>query len=223
MPFASVNVRDGASGEAQWAAAGCPIVPSLVIDGEAVPILHVSQLAAALGLPQPERPAVALLAADTADLLRAWLDQVRPLPLPLLLEPTPSRGRSLRNLTVNVFHPFSLLPGAWAGRGFPWHPEEDGRLEEPLSTAEDVVAYAESIHEAWSEFLAAVPDLDRPGLVVASPRGEVSWPDLLDQQRWHAAFHYRQLIAFLDARGAARPPALPLGLLDGLELPAEVF
>lgn len=194
-----------------------------MIDGEALPILHVSQLAAALGLPQPERPAVALLASETADLLRAWLDQLRPLPLPVLLEPTPSRGRSLRNLTVNVFHPISLLPGAWAGQGFPWRPEQDERLEDPLRTAEDVVSYAESIHESWSAFLAGAPDLERAELLVPSPRGDLSWLDLLDHQRRHAAFHYRQLVAFLDARGVARPPALPLGLLEGLELPAEVF
>ncbi len=189
----------------------------------AFPILHVSQLAAALGLPQPARRVGARLAVDTADLLRAWLDQLRPLPLTLLLEATPSRGRSLRNLTVNVFHPFALLPGAWGGEGFPWHPEEDELLEEPLRTARDVVGYAESIYEAWSGFLEDADDLERPGLRVPSPRGELSWHDLLDHQRWHAAFHYRQLAAFLAARNVARPAILPLELLEDLELPDEVF
>ncbi len=175
----------------------------------AVPILHVSQLAAALGLPRPDGPAGARLAVDTADLLRAWLDQLRPLPLTLLLEATPSRGRSLRNLTVNVFHPFALLPGAWAGEGFPWHPEKDELLEEPLRTAGDVVGYADSIYESWSSFLEDAGDLERPGLQLPSPRGVLSWHDLLDHQRWHAAFHYRQLVAFLDARNVARPASSP--------------
>jgi hypothetical protein len=155
--------------------------------------------------------------------LRAWLDQLRPLPSALLLEPTPSRGRTLRNLTVNVFHPFTLLPGAWAGDGFPWRPDEDERLEEPLRTAEDVVAWAEGTYESWSAFLAETPDLERASLVVPSPRGALAWLDLLDHQRWHAAFHYRQVLAFLDERGVARPPALPLGVLEGLDLPDGVF
>ncbi len=203
--------------------AGRPIVPSLAIDGEPRPILHVSQLARMLGLPPPVAAACARLATDAADVLRAWLDQLRPLPLDLLLAPTPSRGRTLRNLTVNVFHPFTLLPGAWAGNGFPWRPEEDERLEQPLRAAADVVAYAEAVHASWSEFLEGTGDLERPGLTVASPRGPLAWNDLLDHQRWHAAFHYRQLIAFLDARGRPRPAALPLELLAGLELPDEVF
>lgn len=198
-------------------------MPSLVVDGEALPILHVSQLAAALGLPLPISAPGGRLAADTADLLRAWLDQLRPLPWDTLTSPTPSRGRTVRNLTVNVFHPFTLLPGAWAGRGFDWDPEEDATREQALRSVAELVAYAEAIHASWSAFLGSADDLDRPGLVVSSPRGELSWHDLLDHQRWHAAFHYRQLVAFLDAERVPRPPALPLGLLEGLELPDGVF
>jgi len=217
-----VNVRDGAEGERRWRDAGTPIVPSLVVDGEPLPILHVSQLAAALGLPAPQAPPGARLAADAADLLRAWLDQLRPLPWATLVAPTPSRGRSLRNLTVNVFHPFTLLPGARAGAGFPWDPDEDGQREEALVTVDDVVAYADGIHRSWSTFLAEAGELDGD-LVVPSPRGEIAWLDLLDHQRWHAAFHYRQLVTFLDAEHVLRPPALPLSLLEGLDLPDEVF
>jgi hypothetical protein len=223
VPYESVNIRDGAHGESRWREAGRPIVPSLVVGGEALPILHVSQLAAALGLPPPEAPPGARLAADTADVLRAWLDQLRPLSWSTLVAPTPSRGRSLRNLTVNVFHPFTLLPAAWAGDGFPWDPEEDDRREAALATAGDVVSYAQSIHESWSDFLERADDLDRPGLLVPSPRGALAWLDLLDHQRWHAAFHYRQFVEFLDRERLARPQALPLALLEGLQLPADVF
>jgi hypothetical protein len=188
-----------------------------------VPILHVSQLAAALGLPAPPRGVATRLAADTADVLRAWLDQLRVLPLSVLLEPTPSRGRTLRNLTVNVFHPFSLLPAAWAGSGFDWRPEEDEQRERELTDAAAVVGYAEVVYAGWSTFLEDAGDLDRPDLLVPSPRGALAWLDLLDHQRWHAAFHYRQLLAFVDERRITREPALPLDVLDGLELPDAVY
>lgn len=203
---------------------GRPIVPSLVVDERVVPILHVSQIANVLGLPAPARGDALRLAVDTVDLLRAWIDLVRRLPLEELCAPTPARGRSLRNLTVNVVHPLDLLPDAWVTGCFPWRPEEDELRESDLLSTEQVVSYAERVYERWSAFVSEVgAQLDRRSQRVSSPRGEIGWPDLLDQQRWHVAFHYRQLVAVLDDRGLAHPPPLPLDVLEGLGLPAEVF
>jgi len=42
-------------------------------------------------------------------------------------------------------------------------------------------------------------------------------------QRWHAAFHYRQLLVFLEGRGHDMTRALSLASLADLELPREVF
>lgn len=203
---------------------GRPIVPSLVVDGRIVPILHVSQIANVLGLPAPARGDASRLAVDTVDLLRAWIELVRGLPQQELCAPTPSRGRSLRNLTVNVVHPFELLPEAWATGAFPWRPEEDELRERELRSAEQVVSYAERTYERWSGFVSELgAELDQRSLRVSSPRGEIGWPDLLDQQRSHVAFHYRQLVAVLANRGLAHASPLPLGALEGLELPVDVF
>ncbi len=51
----------------------------------------------------------------------------------------------------------------------------------------------------------------------------ITWSNLLAQQRWHAAYHYRQLTSFLAEEG--RPVSHPLRLegLAGLDLPDEVF
>ena len=51
----------------------------------------------------------------------------------------------------------------------------------------------------------------------------MTYANLLDSQRWHAAFHYRQLLAFLGERGHDLTTALSLESLGGLSLPAEVF
>ena len=77
-------------------------MPTLVVTGHAFPVLHVSQIASALGLPpapsgDPQRDG-----ADAAVILEAWLGHIHELEWETLLRPTPSRGRSLRNLTVNV-------------------------------------------------------------------------------------------------------------------------
>ena len=153
---------------------GRPLVPSLVVDARVVPILHVSQIANALGLPAPARGDALRLAVDTVDLLRAWIELVRGLPLEELCAPTPSRGRSLRNLTVNVVHPFELLPEAWATGVFPWKPEEDELRERELRSAEQVVSYAERGYERWSGFVPVLgAELDQRSQRVSSPRGEI--------------------------------------------------
>ncbi len=212
MEFESLNAAEG-EGRRRWIEAGRPTVPSLVLDGRAHPLLHVSQIAELLGLPapavgSPDDGARALAVLD------AWLDAVRTAEWQVLLEPTPSRGRSLRNLTVNVFHPFELLPGAWALGEFPWRPEQDAEREAALTTHERLVAWAAAIGAGWSSFL------DRGNLalrdpLVTSPRGRTRFSTLVSFQRWHAAYHYRQLTHVL---GVGRDE-----VLDGIDLPLDVF
>jgi hypothetical protein len=206
----------GCGARARWEAAGRPILPSLLVDGVATPVLHVSQIADALGLPWRPRLPPSALARDTVVLLETWLTGIAGLALVELLAPTPSRGRSLRNLTVNVFHPFELLPAAWVEGSFPWDPDRDGQRESALVDADALTAYARRTLERWSGFLDDVrEDLDAGDREVTSPRGRVSFAVLLDTQRWHAAYHLRQL-AF--AVKGVTPPAL-----EQLALPVDLF
>lgn len=218
-----MNIR-GPTGAARWVGAGRPIVPCLVVRGVASPILHTSQLASMLGLEAPAQLEVTQLAWDAASILDAWLKLIQPLDQQTLTAPTPSRGRSLRNLTVNVFHPFELLPTAFETGHFDWDPTLDEDREAALQDAAAVVAYASDrclawrdwLHESETDLLARDPD-------ITSPRGRVTYANLLDSQRWHAAFHYRQLLAFLDGRGHDLTDVLSLTSLAGLTLPAEIF
>ena len=211
-------------GAARWVDAGRPIVPCLLVGRVASPILHVAQLATMLGLEAPAHLAVTRLAWDGAAVLDAWLKLIRPLDQETLTAPTPSRGRSLRNLTVNVFHPFELLPTAFETGRFDWDPTLDQDREAAVQNAAAVVAYASDRHLAWQDWLRE----NESGLLardpdITSPRGRVTYANLLDSQRWHAAFHYRQLLAFLDGRGHDLTDAHSLASLDGLTLPAEIF
>jgi len=223
VEFESVNICEP-DGAARWVDAGRPIVPCLLVGRVASPILHVAQLATMLGLEAPSHLAVTRLAWDGAAVLDGWLKLIRPLDQETLTAPTPSRGRSLRNLTVNVFHPFELLPTAFETGRFDWDPTLDQDREAAVQNAAAVVAYASDRHLAWqdwlreneSDLLARDPD-------ITSPRGRVTYANLLDSQRWHAAFHYRQLLAFLDGRGHDLTGARSLASLHGLTLPAEIF
>jgi len=173
-------------------------VPSLSADGAVIPILHVSQIASALGLPAPPGLERARLAWDLASLLDAWVERLRGIDWEVLTRSTPSRGRSLRNLTVNVFHPIELLPEAWESGQFDWDPDEDPAREAELRTAEETVRYADRIAAGWSSFLLELGDeIEEHNPAVASPRGGVTYGELLASQRWHAEFHVREVEEFL--------------------------
>lgn len=208
-----------------WEDAGRPIIPSLLLNDVAIPVMHRSQLAKLLGLPVPDEAEVPALAWDCASVLEAWVEGIRDLSLPELREPTRSRGRSLRNLTVNVFHPFELLPAALEAAEFPWDPDGDAVREEALETAASIVDYAAELAAGWRWFLTGLGDRlagdDLP--VVSSPRGEIAFAGLLAQQRWHAAFHYRQLVTHRLETGRRLESPLAVHLLTGLDLPLEIY
>jgi len=143
-----VNIREP-DGARLWVDTGRPPVPSLLVDGVAAPILHVSQLASMLGLQAPSQLESTRLAWDTVAVLEAWVKLIGPLDLETLTAPTPSRGRSLRNLTVNVFHPFELLPVAFETGRFDWDPDLDESRAATLRDAAAVVAYARSCSAIW--------------------------------------------------------------------------
>jgi hypothetical protein len=221
--FESVNIREPDEAS-RWFAAGRPVIPSFLVGGVASPILHVSQLASMLGLEAPAQLEVTRLAWDAAAVLEAWLELIRPLDLETLTAPTPSRDRSLRNLTVNVFHPFELLPTAFETGRFDWDPTLDERREAALRDAAAVVAYAGDRFLDWQDWLREhEADLLGGNPDVSSPRGQVTYANLLASQRWHAAFHYRQVLAFLDGRGHDVTGALSVASLGDLDLPAEIF
>ena len=125
---------------------------------------------------------------------------------------------------MNVCHPFELVPGAFGSGEFPWDPDGDHEREQALTTAADVRRYAVERACGWHGFLEDVEselgDGRRP---VTSPRGALSFGDLLAQQRWHAAFHYRQLAAHRREAGLGRVRSLPAELESSLDLPPEVF
>jgi hypothetical protein len=202
------------------------------VDEVTTTIQSTTQIAAALGLETSERLRVEVLAAETLLVITAWTSALEGLDIETLTAPTPSRGRSLRNLTVNVFHAIELLPAAWETGWFAWEPELDEQLELFLPTAKEIVRYACQIRDRWQEFVTS--ELMRPvggrstddvsDSVVSSPRGELSFGVLLDAQRTHAAYHYRQLESFLHAQPGLRKPVEPvLTRLSQLSLPTSVY
>jgi hypothetical protein len=209
-----VNAADGGEGERRWVEAGRPTLPALILDGRPHPVLHVSQIAEALGLPPEAGGSPAEEGAAAWAVLDAWSALVAGAAWETLLQPTPARGRSLRNLTVNVFHPFELMPSAWKAGEFPWRPEEDAAREARLHDRGALLGFVRAAASGWQAFLAS-EDFAGPDPLVSSSRGPVRFSALVSFQRWHAAYHYRQLLHVLGVGDD--------GLLDSLALPREIF
>jgi hypothetical protein len=141
-----------------------------------------------------------------------------------MIAPSPSRGRSIRNLTVNVHEPVHEMTVAWEHGTFTWDTDRDEPRAGRLEDAPAVRSYAEVKTAEWIMFLTDLgDDLERRGPEVQAGAERLSFDALLDAQRFHAAFHYRQLTTFLSGRGEAGPPPLGLDRLDGLRLPETVF
>lgn len=212
-------------GTSLWEASGRPIVPSIDVDGRAMPILHISQIASLLDLPLDEVPAVPRLAFDTVNILSSWCDLIDTMDFELLMKPTRSRERSMRNLTVNTFHPFELLPEAWREGRFDWDPTTDGEREAVLLDAPAIRDYARQHLIDWQMFLLDVEQEletaeDRD---VWSPRGTVPFSTVLTSQRWHAAFHHRQLVHFLREEGHPIVDGFDVEVIHDIDLPDDVY
>lgn len=191
--------------------------------------MHPSQIASLLGLAGASGAGGdgLRLAWDLSAILEAWVDHLRLLDWETICASTPSRGRTLRNLTCNTFHPITLIPGAAEHGEFPWDPDGDDEREAALDGADAAVDYASTIATDFQGWLLGTEDLlagagagSRP---VKTLRGAVDVVTLLVAQRWHAAFHYRQLKVFLASRGTELPGSFRIEALADLELPEEVF
>jgi len=223
IPFESVNPVE-AEGAARWSALGSPRIPSLVLDGATTALYHTSQLASLLGLAAAGRGEALRLAWDLSAVLDAWSDLLATLDFDLMNAPTPSRGRSIRNLTVNVHVPLAEMAAAWETGVFTWDTDEDERIAAELGDADAVRAFAQARSAAWIAFLMDVGDeLGQGERDVRAGEEELDFSALLDAQRFHAAFHYRQIATFLHASGAPAGPAFDLSRLEGLRLPSTVY
>jgi hypothetical protein len=199
----------------------------MLVNGEAMPIIHPVQIRSILGMPADEAGPEPWLpmAWDIAAILDDWL---RLLPLfswEQLLAPTLSRGRNTRNLTVNVWRPIGLLPEAYDRHFFGWYTgEADLQVESYLHTPEEVVEYAQRGSSAWQGWLmemTELPEVQDP--FITSTRGDTTFSELLRLQRFHAAFHHRQITDFLETQGVAFDRRLDVGALPGIGLPDDLY
>ena len=110
--------------------------------------------------------------------------------------------------------PFRVAPAGVVERRVPLAPGGRRRSRETTREPGGPARLAVLAAEGWQSFLEE-GQLARSDRIVESPRGAVRFSALVSFQRWHAAYHYRQLVHVL---GAA--PELDL---TAFALPRDVF
>jgi hypothetical protein len=230
VPYESVVITDDRE---RWLAAGSPPVPTLVLDGTAHVLQHPDQAAELLGLGVRRRTGDAREVAGHVDaVVAAWLELVEAADWTALREPLPRLGRTSLALAVDTFIGIDALAGAHGSGWFHWPGNAatgetgdaavvafEASIVAGIGGRDDLLAFLRPVAGRWRDVFAREQDAAR---IVGAPRGEVSWGELLEAQRLHAAQHYRQATTFLRERGHP-VPALDLERLRGLRLPLHVY
>ena len=88
----------------------------------------------------------------------------------------------------------------------------------------DLLAFVATVAADWRGFVVANDEAFAadPARPVRTPRGPLTWVELLEAQRLHCAQHYRQATTWLTSRGLKIPP-LDLETLYGMRLPESVY
>lgn len=225
IDFVSLNAIDGGPGQERHAEAGGPTIPCLLLDGEPFSFQHPSQIASIVGLEVEGGQPATGVAWSLLDVLMRWLDVIADVPFEGLRTPTPSRERDIRNLTVNVFRPIRYLPETWRNGEFHWYTgEADLQQEAFLRTTGEVHAFAQEIAFEFNGFLLDHGDeLSERDPQLTGNRGEMPYSALLQTQRFHAAFHYRQIVDHLAGTGVKDAEQLPEAVVREIALPPNLY
>lgn len=235
MPFDSVVISEQRE---RWLAAGSPSVPTLVVNGEAHVLQHPAQAAVLIGLEAP--PAlrdVARVAWDLDSIAQALGELAASTPWDALNEPVPGLGRTPLALVVDAANGIAQLPAAFTSGWFHWpgNPRTgetgdaavvayEASIVARIAGRPELLAFVRPVTEAWRSFVAERQEAfeAEPARAVRTPRGELTWVELLEAQRLHAAQHFRQAATGVALTGHD-PPALDFDAMYGLRLPVSIY
>lgn len=213
-----------------WEALGSPAVPLLQIGDQRHALWHPSQAAALLGIEVGQEQDAPRVAWQVHALVEGWAELVAALPWPVLLEPTPSRGRPITELAIGSCAAVDHLPSALRTGVYIGDTRENRALEDEvrlgLSSTDDLAGHLLRIAQDWRAYL-----VDEDGLIAASStvtvrtsrHGDLPYIALLTRVRDHGAQHFRQATTHLELTGRSVPTTFRLDRLAGLVLPQQVF
>jgi hypothetical protein len=222
----------------RWLADGSPPVPTLVIDGTAHILQHPSQAGLLLGLETPPALRDAVQVAWEIDAVAdAWRELATTTPWEALLTPMPVLNRTPLALAVDacvgleaLLEPFETGWFHWPGNPVTGETGDqavvayEASIVATIRSRDDLLAFVGAVSEAWGRFALDKEAAFRadPARAVRTPRGQLTWVELLEAQRLHAAQHYRQAATQVASLGHP-VPALALENFYGMRLPEEIY
>ncbi len=182
---------------------GTPTLPVAVQGDRRLEILAMDQLRAFLGLPPSDAGAsYQELVAATDRVLEAIERAVAQVPTERLSDPTPNRGRDLRELVFNIYDRILPMAGALDTGYYDWTHKDDYAPSRAFRTTGNLTKFCSEIRTAWLERARLVgDDLAEEG--VETDRGMVTHLQLLESQAIHTAQHLRQIYVFMKQIGIA--------------------
>ena len=213
-------------------------MPTLAIDGVPHVLQHPSQAAVLLGLEAPPQLRDARRVAwDIETLMTAWVALCGETPWDVLTAPIAGFGRTPLALAVDASVGIQALREPFDSGWFHWpgNPETgetgdqtvvayEAAIVRRIADRGDLLDFVTPVAEGWRDFVAANEhafDAD-PARPVRTPRGALTWVELLEAQRLHCAQHYRQATTWLSSEGHMTPP-VDLESMYGMRLPEAVY
>ena len=121
-----------------------------------------------------------------------------------LSDPTPNRGRDLRELVFNIHDRIPPMADSLDSGTYAWKHGDDYGRSRCFHTSEELAGFCSEVRTAWFGRASLVDD-DAAYEMVHTRRGEVTHLQLLESQAFHAAQHLRQIYVFMRQIGI--PPA----------------
>lgn len=217
------DVYSDPEAKAEWEALGLGIVPSAVQGDRRLLILHMGQLREFVGLP----PAGASgsyrqWVAAMNRILEAVEEAVRQVPSNRLSDPTPNRGRDLRELVFNIHDRIPFMCQALETGWYDYKPGDDFGRSRHFQSSEELAEYSRGVRSGWLECVREVDD-DAALNGVDSWRGEATHQQLLEIQAFHAAQHLRQIYLFMRQIGVEPTRELTAEEMAPVELGEQIF
>jgi hypothetical protein len=133
-------------------------------------------------------------------ILKAVEIAVRQFPAERLSDPTPNRGRDLRELVFNMHERIPPMAEALDSGVYDWKAGDDYGRSRRIGTTEELARFCSETRRAWHGRASVVGD-DAASAMVQTRRGPITHFQLLESQAFHSAQHLRQIYVFMRQIG----------------------
>lgn len=129
-------------------------------------------------------------------ILTAVEQAVLQIPSERLSDPTPNRGRDLREMVFNIHERIPPMADSLDSGTYQWEKGDDYGRSRHFLTSGKLGRYCSDVRTAWFQRAVQIDD-DEANEMVQTRRGPVNHFQLLESQAFHAAQHLRQIYAFM--------------------------